>query len=167
MNLYRILLRNKRNEQLTYREKLVSTYQGRESLTKQEIVSILSAEGITIKDDFGVHDPKLVTRKAFKAERLDEKIRMLRQLRGVGFIAASAILSYQDPYRFAKIDHSVWKQLVRNFGFNAPEKESTEEFTVHDYELYLPVIKQLADEYGMRPIDAEFVIVLIAKGLAE
>jgi len=164
LNLYRLFYQNKHDDVAVRREQLFLEVSGKHSIGEQHLMEILSNEGITLAEDFGHSSVRNVTKKAFTTDNLEEKILALRRIRGVGFVAATAILSYQNPFKYAKIDNHTYNQLVKNFDFPLPEKDKAGEFSAREYETYLNALRALADEYGMKPPDVEFVLNLLDKG---
>jgi len=158
MNLYRLLYVNKLNPKLVSRERLIEKLINAKEFNVAELNEIRSYRGMDALEDSKVLDVRSLTRKAFSAKDLATKLRSLMRIKGVGIILATEILAFQNPYKYAAISHRVWNTLVADFGFNAEEKELGKDFGQKEYELYVSHISNLADGYGMKPADAEFVL---------
>ncbi|MFH1835501.1 MAG: hypothetical protein ABH851_04865 [Methanobacteriota archaeon] len=163
MNLYRLLYVNKLNPKLVNRERLIERLINAKEFNIAELNKIRSFRGMDALEDSKVLDVRTLTRKAFSAKDLETKLRSLMRIKGVGIILATEILAFQNPYKYAAISHRVWNTLVADFGFEGEEKDLKKDFGQKEYELYISRISHLADEYGMKPADAEFVLNYIYK----
>lgn len=163
MNFYRVFYRNKHHELLKERDKLFEALSNKQEFSDADIKAIMDFKGIGHKDDYKNSNAVIVTKNAFRAPKLEDKFMVLKRLRGVGMVMASAILMFQNPYKYAIIDSHAWNLLVKNHEFEADPKKAGGDYTVKEYETYMNKLKELSDEYGMKPADVEFTLYLIDK----
>lgn len=162
MNIYRIFYNHRHDEIVVKRDKLLDRLQKKRSFTDEDILEIMKFKGVGPKEDYKNVNSMRVTSEAFIEPDLNKKMMILRRLRGVGMVMASAILSFQNPYEYASIDTPTWNLLVRRFGFNADEKKGVD-YSIKEYQNYMQEIKAIANEYGMKPVDVELTLYLIDK----
>lgn len=167
MNLYKILHQNRHDPIMVKRHRLSSEISGKPFIDENQLTAILRSEGLEVPKDFGYNLVTETTRKAFSAASLGDKINTLRKLHGIGFVAATAVLSYSNPFKYAKADERVYNQLNRNFSFKLPERDSKSEFNIREYQAYINALKALADHHGMKLPDAEYVLLLMDQGKAQ
>ena len=158
MNLYRLFYINKRDSRLLRRDKLLDALNGRNRFMLDDLNEIRHFRGLPPIEGMRSLTVGEATRKAFINKDLYAKFRSLTRLRGVGTVIASYILSFQNPYKYAGINHRVWNTLIEDFAFDAEEKNPEDEFSPQEYEQYLRMMSSLAVEYGMKPADVEFVL---------
>lgn len=154
MNLYR-LFNNLRSEgTLRARDDLIARLQGKESFTEDDLNEVFAYKRM---DYHSNPDARRYTSAAFAARELGEKLRLLKRLNGVGTVTASAILMFQNPYKYAEISHKAWSQLRRRHAFSGADKDHRSDYGVGEYREYLEALVHLANEYGIGVADVEFV----------
>jgi len=98
---------------------------------------------------------KEITKHAFSVsctnneKEIEEKIKILRKLDGVGVGVASAILALIFPEKYCVIDFRGWEYI---FG------EEKRTFTVSEYIKYLKEIKNIADKIGLTPQETDLAV---------
>jgi len=155
MNLFRILSLMKKDDEYRTREKFLTKLAGREYLSEEEVNELFSYKHLEYHAN---PDARKITQKAFASSDLGEKFRLLRRLNGVGVIMTSTILMFQNPNRYAELNPVCWNSLIRNFGFKASEKDGRSDYGIPEYTTYLEAIKSIADEYGMKIGEVEYVL---------
>lgn len=158
MNLYRLFYINKKDGRLLRRDKLFEVLNGKDRFSLDDVNEIRHYRGLPPVEGMRSLTVGEATRKAFSARDMYTKFRSLTRLRGVGTVIASYVLAFQNPFKYAGVNHNVWNTLVREYSFNAEEKNAEDDFSAQEYEQYINVISSLAVEYGMKPADVEFVL---------
>jgi thermostable 8-oxoguanine DNA glycosylase len=100
------------------------------------------------KEDFEV-----ITKSAFQQKNEKIKIHILTALTGVNYPAASALLMFYDQTQYPVIDIRVWKQLYK-YGL-LTENSKGQGFTLHQWDTYLNVIREIAKELSITPRQVE------------
>lgn len=98
-----------------------------------------------------------VTREAIELsgkDNVEESIKKLTELYGVGTRVASAILTFYDPERFGALDVNAWKALY---------SEERRVFEPKDYVRYLKDIRELARRCGLTPRKVDLALYSIGK----
>jgi hypothetical protein len=164
MNLYKIFDLNRHNQVIAKRTRLFREISGKPQLEDAQLKEILGNEGFKVPSDFGYNLVTETTRKAFAAVSLDDKIKTLRKMREIGFAQATAVLSYNNPFKYARASERAYEQLSKEF--KLPERDPKSEFNVREYEAYLGALKAVADRAGLKLPDAEYILSLVAEGKA-
>jgi hypothetical protein len=155
MNLFRLFNQMRGDEEFKVRIKLLDKLKNSEYFTEEDV------NGIFVYKKMEYHsnqDAKKITAKVFSSQDLGEKFRLLKRLNGVGIVMASNILMFQNPRRYAEINHISWNILIEGFNFKESEKECRSDYSIQEYEHYLSALKFLADEYGMNVGDVEYAL---------
>jgi len=155
MNMFRAFQQLRSSDVFKERNRLLSKLQGRSAFTEEDINEVFAYRKL------GYHsnsEAVKVTEKAFDAQELGDKLRLLKRLNGVGMMVASSILMFQSPYRYAEINHKTWNYLRRNHGLAGSDKDHKSDFAVGEYQSYLEALSLLAGEFGMNVSEVEFVI---------
>ncbi|HHQ45453.1 MAG TPA: hypothetical protein ENN13_04890 [Candidatus Altiarchaeales archaeon] len=160
-NLYRIFQKNRHNPTLVERESLIRNISGKKSMNAEDLRAILEYKGLPEHTARSLIEK--YTQQAFQEESLEEKIKNLRRLNGVGVVAASTILSIQNPYKHAELDHDTWETLKKEYGMESTGKDKKSDYGVKEYLRYNSLIQQIAEEHGMRMSDVQFTLKLLNK----
>jgi hypothetical protein len=155
MNLFRLYRKLRASDDFRERDRLLMKLQGKSAFTEDDINEVFSCKRMGYHSNTGAVK---LTMRAFGVQDLGDKIRLLRRLNGVGIVAASALLMFQNPFKYAELNHKTWAQLKRKHGFTGSEKDHKSEFGVGEYRDYLDVLSSLAAEYGMTVAEVEFVL---------
>jgi uncharacterized protein YlbG (UPF0298 family) len=155
VNLYRILSAEKHSHEYREREKLIINLQNKDYFNDSELRAVMNYKGGSIHTN---QEAVKYTSLAFKTEDLDQKIKYLRKLNGVGMITASTIMMVHDPYNYAELNYHAWNLLQRNYGLGGSEKDGNSDYSVTEYKKYLEMVKSLSNEYGMKPSDIVYIL---------
>jgi len=158
-NLYRVFNKNKSHKKLRERDSIIRNLEGKKYFTKDDLEKLFEYKGVTHP-----HSNRFVkkyTQKAFESDDLEQKIRSLKRLNGVGMVMASTILTMQNPYRFAELDHMVWDTLQTDYSLEGTEKDHRSDYGIGEYERYMDILRNLGEEYGMKASDVEFVLEIL------
>ena len=98
-------------------------------------------------------DFETITKVAFQQKDEKMKIHILTALTGVNYPAASAILMFYDQTQYPVIDIRVWKQLYK-YGL-LTENSKGQSFTLYQWDTYLNVVRQIANELSLTPRQVE------------
>jgi thermostable 8-oxoguanine DNA glycosylase len=98
-------------------------------------------------------DFETITKNAFQQKDEKIKIHILTALTGVNYPAASAILMFYDPTQYPVIDIRVWKQLYK-YGL-LTENPKGQSFKLYQWDTYLKVVRQIANELSITPRQVE------------
>ena len=159
MNLFKVFKEHQLSPEYRRRVELIEKLSGKPSLTEEEIKEVLKFTKIA--QEVRNLDAYEITSKAFKEPTLAEKIKTLRRLHGVGMIAASAILAFQNPYKYAIINPNAVSLLQKHYGLPIVHKERRGEYNMDEYARYLDKVLAIAEEYGMKPFDIEFSLSVV------
>jgi len=168
-NLYQVFSKNRYNKRLIKRNLILDKLRGKKFFTNDDLNSILSYLGLPEHDEYNGPMPTVMdlTEASFTATDLRKKINMLKGISGVNLIVASSILAFQDPYRYAGVSFPVWNFLSRDTKSNIKkikvDRDFNRDFSVNDYQAYLDIIKSLCNEHGMRPVDVQFALEMMAE----
>ncbi|MBD3261790.1 MAG: hypothetical protein GF334_09030, partial [Candidatus Altiarchaeales archaeon] len=126
-NLYREFHKLRGHPILRRRESLYSELSGKPHLTDEDLMRVFEYKGLG-----QTHNPYVqrYTQKAFNLESLEDKIQSLKRLSGVGIVTASAILMFQNPYKFAELNHLVWERLKKLYGFEGTPKDKKSDYGI-------------------------------------
>lgn len=119
-------------------------------LSKEQILKILMWKSPRPKRLYYSNSEKEIneiTYQAFKTENDSLKIHILTALKGVSYPAASAILMFYDPKKFAVIDIRVWRQLYK--ARLVDSNPSGQNFSLKECEIFYQVIRKLANEMNL------------------
>lgn len=119
-------------------------------LTKDQAISILkwkSPRPLKYYNMNSDEDFTKITRLSFTQKDEKIKIHILTALIGVKYPAASALLMFYDKTQYPIIDIRVWKQLYKNNLLT--ENPNGQAFTLGQWNNYLTVIRQIANENGL------------------
>ena len=98
-------------------------------------------------------DFETITKAAFQQKDEKIKIHILTALTGVNYPAASAILMFYNQTQYPVIDIRVWKQLYK-YGLLI-ENSKGQSFTLHQWDTYLNIVRQIAEELSLTPRQVE------------
>ena len=120
-------------------------------LSAQHLAMIGFIKGITARHFFRHTDDgiRTFTRKAFEhaqCKRDSKAIRTLTEQKGIRVAAASAILAWVLPHRYAVLDERVARAL-RFFGISVPNVPTAERFYAKEY---LPLTRKLSEQFEGR-----------------
>ncbi|HRN35070.1 MAG TPA: hypothetical protein PLC76_11415 [Saprospiraceae bacterium] len=116
-------------------------------LTKDQAIKILKWKSPRPLNHYNKNsddDFKQITKLAFEQKDEKVKIHILTALIGVKYPAASALLMFYDQKKYPIIDIRVWRQLHNN-GL-VKDNAKGQAFTLEQWNKYLTVIRQLAEE---------------------
>jgi len=159
MNLFKIFKEHQLSPEYVKRREMLEKLQGKSSYSEADLKEIFKFTKIP-------QDPKNpeaydLTSKAFAESMLNEKIRTLKRLHGVGMIIATAILSFQNPYKYAMLNPTAFSVLRKHYSLPLVHKEHKGEYSLEDYARYMQKVEMLAEEFGMKPFDVEFALSMI------
>jgi hypothetical protein len=155
MNLFRKFNQLKHGEEYRARARLLEKLGGKHSFSEDEVNEVFAYKRMAYHNN---PDSKKLTQKAFSTPDLAERFRLLRRLNGVGIILASTLMMFQNPHKYAEVNHVSWSALRREFGFKSSEKDERSDYGIQDYTAYMDALKSIADEYGMNVSDVEYVL---------
>lgn len=119
-------------------------------LSKEQILKILMWKSPRPKHLYysnSEEDINEITHHAFKTENDSLKIHILTALKGVSYPAASAILMFHNPKKFAVIDIRVWRQL-----YKAKLVDSNpigQNFSLKECKIFYQIIRKLARKMNL------------------
>jgi thermostable 8-oxoguanine DNA glycosylase len=119
-------------------------------LSKEQILKILMWKSPRPKHLYysnSEEDVNEITYHAFKTDNDSLKIHILTALKGVSYPAASAILMFHNPTKFAVIDIRVWRQLYK--AKLVDSNPTGQNFSLKECELFYQVIRKLASEMNL------------------
>ncbi|MBD3388028.1 MAG: hypothetical protein GF416_03175 [Candidatus Altiarchaeales archaeon] len=156
MNLYRMLRNLRKSPDNVERDRLMARLNGRRYFTEDELNEIFSYRRLGYHHNANAVE---ITTKAFEPDSsLGDGIRVLKRLNGVDMASASLILSFQNPFSYAELDSRAWNKLRKYHGFKGVEKDFKSDFSTVEYGKYLEALKLIAEDYGMRVADVQFVL---------
>ncbi len=119
-------------------------------LTKAQLIKILrwkSPRPLRYYEANTEENIKEITSVAFATKNESLKIHILTALVGVRYPAASAILMFYDKNQYPVLDIRVWQQLYK--GKLVKSNSRGQNFTPQQWENYLTVIRQLANDLNL------------------
>ncbi|MFH1403672.1 MAG: hypothetical protein ABIH11_05320 [Candidatus Altiarchaeota archaeon] len=150
-----MLSKLRHNKAYLDRESLIMRLQGKSYFTDDELNEIMRYRKVPHHTNQGSVN---MTAKAFNAGSLEQKIKLLKKLNGVGMTVASTILMFNNPYKYVELNHEVWNLLQRNYGLSGSEKGGGSDYSLSELEKYIEVVMSLSEEYGMKPSDTLFTL---------
>ncbi len=125
-------------------------------LTKEQLIKILMWKSPRPKKYYLANDEKSIneiTSLAFATKNESLRIHILTALTGVRIPAASAILMFYDPTKYAVIDIKVWKQLYK--AKLVDTNPAGTDFKLNEWDKFLNIVRGLSKEmnYTTRQIE--------------
>ena len=125
-------------------------------LTKEQLLKILRWKSTRPLHHYEANtneEVQEITALAFETKNENLKAHILTALKGVNYPAASAILMFYDKAKYPVLDIRVWTQLYKAKLVNSNERGQN--FTLGQWEVYLKVIRELANELNLTPRQIE------------